>query len=329
MSFSPRGARAAGSFCFGDIDSDGNEVVQYWYDAWGNHKVVNSSGIEITDPDHIGNLNPFRYRGYYYDRETGLYFLQTRYYDPEIGRFLNRDSVNYADPGTINGLNLYAYCLNNPVAYADPTGHSVFITTLVISIVAGAALKGAIDGVNAYNNGRRGWELFASIAGGVISGAAMGAIMALGGAAGLASTGVAIAGYSLSTGAALGISLFAGTVATSSSYLLINGLHKDKQITLEGYIGSLISGSLQSTVTFISGFIGGRNGLYNKLGNFSSISDFYINMLNNTGKINTLSAVFYGTSMLLGDTLTKTLYLSSSAAGARALVEWLCDMIFL
>ena len=153
--------------------------------------------------------------------------------------------------------------------------------------------------------------------------------MALGGAAGLASTGVAIAGYSLSTGAALGISLFAGTVATSSSYLLINGLHKDKQITLEGYIGSLISGSLQSTVTFISGFIGGRNGLYNKLGNFSSISDFYINMLNNTGKINTLSAVFYGTSMLLGDTLTKTLYLSSSAAGARALVEWLCDMIFL
>ena len=106
------------------IDNNGNTVVEYKYDAWGNHKVVNSSGVEITDPDHIGNLNPFRYRGYYYDRETGLYFLQTRYYDPVVGRFLNRDNIDYADPETINGLNLYAYCLNNPVAYIDPTGEA-------------------------------------------------------------------------------------------------------------------------------------------------------------------------------------------------------------
>ena len=97
-------------------------MVEYYYDAWGNHKVVDEKGDEITDLDNIGNLNPFRYRGYYYDTETGLYFLQTRYYDPEVGRFLNRDSVEYADPETINGLNLYAYCLNNPVEYADPTG---------------------------------------------------------------------------------------------------------------------------------------------------------------------------------------------------------------
>ena len=69
-------------------------VVQYWYDAWGNHKVVDGNGNEITSSTHIGNLNPFRYRGYYYDVETGLYFLQTRYYDPEVGRFLNRDSVS-------------------------------------------------------------------------------------------------------------------------------------------------------------------------------------------------------------------------------------------
>ena len=104
------------------VDRTGNIVVQYWYDAWGNHKVVTKSGVEITSADHVGNLNPFRYRGYYYDTETGLYFLQTRYYDPEVGRFLNRDSVQYADPETINGLNLYAYCLNNPVEYVDPEG---------------------------------------------------------------------------------------------------------------------------------------------------------------------------------------------------------------
>ena len=119
-------------------------MVQYWYDAWGNHKVVNSSGVEITDQNHIGNLNPFRYRGYYYDRETGLYFLQTRYYDPEIGRFLNRDSVAYADPETINGLNLYAYCLNNPIAYTDPYGTTEWWEWLTAGVITVALVVGAV-----------------------------------------------------------------------------------------------------------------------------------------------------------------------------------------
>ena len=80
------------------LDSDGDIVVEYKYDAWGNHKVVDANGNEITSSTHIGNLNPFRYRGYYYDVETGLYFLKSRYYDPEVGRFLNMDSIEYADP---------------------------------------------------------------------------------------------------------------------------------------------------------------------------------------------------------------------------------------
>lgn len=100
------------------IDNTGNTVVQYNYDAWGNHKVVDANGNEITSSTHIGNLNPFRYRGYYYDCETGLYFLQSRYYDPIVGRFLNRDSVNYVNSKIINGLNLYTYCLNNPVTFS-------------------------------------------------------------------------------------------------------------------------------------------------------------------------------------------------------------------
>ena len=123
------------------IDTNGNVVVQYWYDAWGNHKIVDANGNEITSSNHLGNLNPFRYRGYYYDVETGLYFLQTRYYDPEVGRFLNRDSVEYADPETINGLNLYAYCLNNPVEYVDPTGEAAWYEWLVAGIlIIGSAI---------------------------------------------------------------------------------------------------------------------------------------------------------------------------------------------
>ena len=92
------------------------------YDAWGNHAVLNANGQEIGDAAHIGNKNPFRYRSYYFDTETELYYLKSRYYDPEIGRFITIDDITYLDPETINGLNLYAYCGNNPVMGYDSNG---------------------------------------------------------------------------------------------------------------------------------------------------------------------------------------------------------------
>ena len=108
------------------LDSSGEVVVQYKYDAWGNQTITGNSTL--------ANINPFRYRSYYFDTETGLYYLQTRYYDPEVGRFLNIDSLDYANPETINGLNLYAYCGNNPVMNSDPEGHFWFsILCAVIS----------------------------------------------------------------------------------------------------------------------------------------------------------------------------------------------------
>ena len=81
-----------------NLDSNGKVVVKYVYDAWGNHKVLDAAGTENTSDDFIGNINPIRYRGYYYDRETNLYYLISRYYDPEIGRFINNDSIDYIDP---------------------------------------------------------------------------------------------------------------------------------------------------------------------------------------------------------------------------------------
>lgn len=84
-------------------------MVKYTYDAWGNNVVSDTIGAIITDKNHIGNLNPFRYRGYYYDTETKLYYLKTRYYDPETGRFISQDYIEYIAPDIINGLNLYAY----------------------------------------------------------------------------------------------------------------------------------------------------------------------------------------------------------------------------
>lgn len=123
------------------------KVGEYVYDAWGNHRIFNASGVDITDNSSYNNnvlkLNPFRYRGYYFDAETKLYYLINRYYDPETGRFLSADDVSYLDPETIGGLNLYAYCSNNPVMNIDPEGNSIIAILLSIGI---AALVGAVVG---------------------------------------------------------------------------------------------------------------------------------------------------------------------------------------
>ena len=125
------------------LDNNGNIIVKYAYDAWGNHKVLNASGVENTSDDFIGNINPIRYRGYYYDKETNLYYLISRYYDPEIGRFISPDHIGYALIGVTepNGLNLYAYCLNNPVMYSDQEG-TVFGSITALSVAGIIALMG-------------------------------------------------------------------------------------------------------------------------------------------------------------------------------------------
>ena len=93
------------------------KLVSYTYDAWGNIVQMDDS----TDNWYkIGTANPFRYRGYYYDNETGFYYLQSRYYDPVTGRFLNADSIEYLFSGTVQA---YSYCSNSPINFVDNSGH--------------------------------------------------------------------------------------------------------------------------------------------------------------------------------------------------------------
>ena len=99
----------------GLTDASGNLVVEYTYDAWG--KLLSTTGTLATT---IGVKNPFRYRGYYYDTETGFYYLQSRYYDPAVRRFINADKLVATQ--TLNGMNLYAYCFNNPINFGDSEG---------------------------------------------------------------------------------------------------------------------------------------------------------------------------------------------------------------
>ena len=117
----------------GIVDSNGQKVVEYTYGAWGD-----ITAITGTLADTVGQINPIRYRGYYYDAETGFYLTGTRYYDPEIGRFINADGYVSTGQGIL-GTNMFAYCGNNPITRADPSGQFwgiVIGVTLVVGLVA-------------------------------------------------------------------------------------------------------------------------------------------------------------------------------------------------
>ena len=155
-------------------------------------------------PTGSGTFNAIRYRGYYYDVETGLYYLMSRYYDPATGRFLSPDDLSYLDPETINGLNLFAYCGNNPVMNTDPEGHAwwdallkvvaavaIVAAAAVVAvatagtavgvIAAGAAIGGAVGGIaggatGAIEAAKKGEDIFEGFANGMLSGTVTGAI---------------------------------------------------------------------------------------------------------------------------------------------------------
>ena len=155
---------------FGDIVVvlKGGEIAgRYEYDPFG-------VCTEYTQNNFV-KLNPFRYRGYFYDTVSGMYLLKTRCYDPVTAQFLSPDHPDYLDPETLGGIDLYAYCLNNPVMYSDPTGHfPFFILTAIIGSVIGFGITTLVDYCDdgqVFNGSVHwGWYL-----GGALIGAAVGA----------------------------------------------------------------------------------------------------------------------------------------------------------
>ena len=117
------------------LDNMGNVVVSYAYDAWG--KVYSVTG---SLADTLGTINPIRYRSYYYDNETGFYYLNSRYYNPEVKRFINADGVIGANQD-LTSYNLYAYCGNNPINRADSEGQAWWhIALACVAVVALCAI---------------------------------------------------------------------------------------------------------------------------------------------------------------------------------------------
>ena len=155
------------------IDTSGNCVASYEYDPYGK---------EISATGSMSEINPLCYRGYYYDRDCSLYYLQSRYYDPAIGRFLNADVYISTGQGMI-GNNMFTYCNNNPVEKKDSEGS--------LGVIAGAAIGGAIAGAfigavsHLVTSGWNGTDVTAaSLLSAVATGAVTGAIGAIGGAVG-------------------------------------------------------------------------------------------------------------------------------------------------
>ncbi len=237
------------------LDSSGKVVVKYVYDGWGNHGIAALNLVDgkekfcdVEDTKAVfvdvylkyktlANLNPFRYRGYYYDTETELYFLNTRYYDPGIGRFITIDDISYIDAETINGLNLYAYCANNPVKNVDPNGNAWWHWVLGIAVVAGLVVGTILT------------------AGGLGAG-----LMAIG----CAANGMAMAGASLATTVFAFATVGAGTVLAASGIVAglgaietwsTGGSFVDGLNTISDYGGEALA------ATIGGGFFGAYGGL--------------------------------------------------------------------
>ena len=146
------------------LDANGNEVVSYHYNAWG--EIISTTASTTAMLNTLAKYNPLRYRGYVYDRETGLYYVSSRYYNPEICRFISADDITYlgAD-GTPLSYNLYSYCKNNPVFYSDPTGHF----GLAAAIIATGAIVGGLLG--AFSAATTGGNILESAIEGCVTGA--------------------------------------------------------------------------------------------------------------------------------------------------------------
>ena len=218
----------------GDIiavyDQAGNKLISYTYDAWGNTtQTYYNSGISTTAVN-----NPFRYRGYYYDADLGLYYLNTRCYDANTGRFISPDTeaVITATPDALTDKNLYAYCDNNPITRRDDGGE--FWNWLVGGIV------GAVGGaISAGVQGKKGEEFWSSVADGAVSGSVAGlvadVIVVTGGSAAVVMTASAFGG---GAGALLG--------SVTEDAILGNKVDLKDALVDAGYgmVSGLLAGSL-------------------------------------------------------------------------------------
>ena len=159
-------------------DDMGATVARYTYDAWGKVLTVkDASGNNITSTAHIANINPFRYRSYYYDTETSLYYLQSRYYNPEVGRFINADkSENFCSTYSVLSNNAFCYCENDPVNETDDQGDVVgsiskILAKMAMGLVTGLLVQLMTDVILTVTAGKARFSTWGTYADAAVGGA--------------------------------------------------------------------------------------------------------------------------------------------------------------
>ena len=239
----------------GLVNSDGIIVATYCYNEYGN---ILKENILDNNYSEIIHNNPFRYRGYVYDEETGLYYLITRYYDPKVMMFLTPDDENNYG---VNNVNPYCYCLYDPINRVDPDGN-FSILTILVPVITGAIISGGVKFLfeiidNDWNFEEVNWKEvgIATLIGGISGG--------LSGLPGLGS----------------GFGWFALNVVSSVGFDSINGDVKNWREFLQSLVSAIISSGLNFGVSKLLSI--GVSKITNKILNyFPNIkSDVLINTL--------------------------------------------------
>ena len=226
------------------VNASGTVVASYDYDPYG--KVLSATGT-------LANVNPLRYRAYVYDQETGLYYVSGRYYDPEIGRWINADAL--VDQSSVLGYNLFAYCCNNPVNMADTTGNLPFFA---ITAVIGAVVGAVIGGVVAAKSGGNVW---AGIGIGAAAGALIGTGAGMAAGAALAGSITATTGAVMAGGSTLVATVGSGGLGAGAAYIANNlsqaannlapaaqtAASKMHDVAAKGKAGEVLSGLTKNT----------------------------------------------------------------------------------
>ncbi|MBE6978062.1 MAG: RHS repeat-associated core domain-containing protein [Ruminococcaceae bacterium] len=251
------------------LDDSGTAITLYQYDAWGYPTLT----LDVSDDD-IGTINPLRYRGYVYDNETGFYYLQSRYYNPEISRFISADSYMSTGDGIL-GNNMFAYCHNNPIVFVDPTGEDITLGAFLAGVAITALIGGAIatgvtvikdysDDGEIFNGSVKAREYFGNVVEGLIAGAGIGACITLGaglGAAMIANKALVVGGVTLSGLGAFGLGASIAFSTGAIGYTVNTAINTDLNFEWSDMFIAAGSNMASGMLSFVGGMAGGITGV--------------------------------------------------------------------